>query len=288
MKELLKSVLINFKKNKFIWISGIIAYSFLMTICSGLSYLFGFFEIISILLVACPFIFSFIILSQKSIKESNVELKDIYSGYSKLNLAMSAIFKKIFIPAIILLGFFFVAYIGLVFFDMFFIHDEMFLSIVKEMMNGVSQEVLINELAANEMFINSILICNYVAIGITFILVNLILNKKIISLNFIIETNKPYVNYEYTINAKKELKKYRLFWFNLYCSIFMILGLVVAILLNSLFVNLLNNLLFARLIATLLFFLISSIGIPFKYLGYTYLYKEQFKEEIELYMDNRY
>ena len=132
----------------------------------------------------------------------------------------------------------------------------------------------------NETFISHIEICNYVALGLTFIFFNLIGNKKIMTIIFQRIFAVGSINYDYIVNNKKELKGYKLNIYNLFISLFYVLGLVLAIITSNLLASVIDNSLLTYLFSCLVFFVVSSFQIPFKYIAYTHIFEYQFEEDV--------
>jgi hypothetical protein len=281
MKNLIINSFGQIKKNKQIWILSSLVYSLIMTIGMSISYILGFMNLLVILFIAIPFALSFITISNKCYHNENIEYKDIYSGYRELSFNLSFIIKRLIFPTLILLVIYFAIYLGLSTLNLLFFN----FNVIKEMMvmvsQGVNQIDLTLYLLNNEALTKDLLVCNYISMGITFILINLFLNKKIMTINFYNKVRNIRINYDFIISNKKQLKKYKLFLFNLLCSLFIVMAFILSLLSYYLVNKVVLNPLLAYLLANFIFYFVLSIGIPIKYNAYSYIFNENFTEEVE-------
>ena len=282
MKELFKTTIDIFKKNKYIWTLAILVYCLIMTIGLGLSLLIGIGNLLVIIFVACPFIFTFIKLSIKGVDNLPSNEKDVYLGYKDLSRSIFISLRKFLVPVLLSL----LAYV-ICFFGLTFVYIYLFqMDLVKEIIDKVSniQNITNNELSMillnNEEFMQNILYLNYISLGITIIFFNIIANKKIFSIIFFMCLNTTQINYEYIVNNKKELKKHKIILYNIFISLFYVVGLILAIIANTLLINALDNVIISYLISAFVFFSISALVIPFKYIAYTHLFNKYFNKDV--------
>lgn len=282
MMELIKSTLNDIKKNGQIWFLAITVFSFIMVIASSLARLIGMLDLLLIFFIVCPFIFAFINIAFKINNNEEIELKEIYSGYNGLNNNLGYVLKRMLKLIVILFFLYFIIYIGIAFIDLMFFNY----SIVEELMNlyasGVSNQELTNYLMNNTRYIDTIKICNYLSLGVIFIIINIFMNKKILSLAFFNRVKILRLNYDYIISKREDLKKYKTLLFDLFCSVFIIIALILAIILYSFLGEILSNNLLSYSIASLVFYLIYSLSIPLKYGVYIKLFNNIFKNDVEL------
>ena len=282
MKELFSVVFVNLKKDSQFWILSILTYTLLMTIGSSVSYALGFMDLLLIIFIVCPFIMSFIKLAAKSIENETIDHKDVYTGYRELSLSIMIFFKRLLKIVLFTLLVYFLLYMGLAFVDIIFFEQELIenlLKIVSKNSANIDTQVF-NVMMNNDGFINRLLICNYIAIGLTMVFFNLFANKKLLSIIFHRIFCVNDINYDYIVNNKKEIKQYKLWMYNLFISLFYVSGLVFAILTNKLLINLTGNMFISYLFSSFIFFIVSSVQIPFKYIGYTYIFENNFEGEV--------
>lgn len=282
MKELFSITYSNYKKQSQFWILAIITYSLMMTIGITLASIVGF-NLLVFLFIACPFVNTFILLSIKTIEDVPVENKDVYAGYRGVSFSIMLVLRRLLKVILFTILFYFVVYLGLSFIDIIFFEQELLQNIMKLAIEGnpaVLQEQMLSIMMNNEEFIYRLKICNYIALGLTLIFFNIIGNKKIMSIIFYRVIGVNTVNYDYIVNNKKDIKQYRLFIYNVLLSLFYVIGLILAVLCNSLLVKITNNIFISYLFSCLVFFLVSSIQIPFKYLAYTYIFEYYFEDEV--------
>ena len=81
MKEILKNVKMNFKLNSTVFILASVIYLFLLVIGLSLTLIFPFSDVLTVIFIISPFIFTFSYLAYKSSEREILEYKDVYKGY---------------------------------------------------------------------------------------------------------------------------------------------------------------------------------------------------------------
>ena len=84
MKEILKNVKMNFKLNSTVFILASVIYLFLLVIGFSLTLIIPFSDILTVIFIIAPFIFTFSYLAYKSSEREILEYKDVYKGYKEV------------------------------------------------------------------------------------------------------------------------------------------------------------------------------------------------------------
>ena len=282
MKELFSTTISLFKKNKQTWTLAILVYCLIMTIGLGVTMITGLGNLLLIIFVVCPFIFTFIKLSIKGVDNLPLDNKDIYLGYKDLSRSIFITLRKFLAPTLLCL----LGYIG-VYFVLSFGYIYLFeMDLVQKIVDIAMKQEAINTQEISAILLNNtelmqkLMYLNYMALGVMIILLNIFLNKKIFSIIFFMCINSTRINYDYIVSSKKELNKYKLTLYNIIISLFYIIGLTLAVLVNYLLNNIMDNAIFSYLVSSFIFLIISGIAIPFKYIAYTHLFNQYFNHEV--------
>ena len=94
MKEILKNVKMNFKLNSTVFVLASVIYLFLLVIGLSLTLIFPFSDVLTVIFIISPFIFTFSYLAYKSSEREILEYKDVYKGYKEVFVSFSYIFKR--------------------------------------------------------------------------------------------------------------------------------------------------------------------------------------------------
>lgn len=282
MKELIKKSIEDIKRNGQIWFLAITVFSFIMAIASSLVRLIGMLDLLLIFFIVCPFIFSFINIAFKIVNNEEIEYKDIYSGYKGLNNNLGYILKRMLKPILLFFFLYFILYLVIAFINLMFFNYSIIEELMVQFANGASSNDLSIYLLNDTSYLENIKLSNYIAIGLTFILLNIFMNKKILSMAFFSRVKVHRLNYDYIISKRESLKNYKTIFFDLLCALFIAVGLVLAIVIYTFLNNILSNVLLSYSIASLVFYLIYGLSIPLKYGLYINLFNNLFRNDIEL------
>lgn len=279
MKEILKNVKMNFKLNSTVFILASVIYLFLLVIGLSLTLIFPFSDVLTVIFIISPFIFTFSYLAYKSSEREILEYKDVYKGYKEVFVSFSYIFKRLVKPLFFSLLIGIGAYFVLCTLDLMIIDYEFYKEFTKV---SISQDIeaMNNMITQYPETMNRLMICIYITIGVMIIAFNLFANKKILSYIFYLKIKKPFINYDFLIRINQEHYKYKTFWLDLLFALSNIIGLVLAIILSELLLPILDNTSIVFLITIFIYFLFVVIIMPFKYLMYSEIFNKSFTEEI--------
>ena len=279
MKEILKNVKMNFKLNSTVFILASVIYLFLLVIGLSLTLIFPFSDVLTVIFIISPFIFTFSYLAYKSSEREILEYKDVYKGYKEVFVSFSYIFKRLVKPLFFSLLIGIGAYFVLCTLDLMIIDHEFYKEFTKV---SISQDIdaMNNMITQYPETMNRLMACIYITIGIMIIAFNLFANKKILSYIFYLKIKKPFINYDFLIRINQEHYKYKTFWLDLLFALSNIIGLVLAIILSELLLLILDNISIVFLITIFIYFLFVVIIMPFKYLMYSEIFNKSFTEEI--------
>ena len=280
MKEILSKVKMNFNLNKQVFILAAIIYIFLVTIGFSLSLIFPLMDMLTIIFVMCPFAFTFSYLAAQSSERVLLDNNDVYYGYKTLGSSFFYVIRRTFIPVVIS----FVIGMGVYFvfatLDLLFIDNEYYAEINKLILNNKLTNV--NDIIVNYPdMVNRLMYCLLIGLGGMIVAFNIFGNNKIMSYIFYLKIKKSYINYDFLIKINQKKYQYKTFWLDVLFSLFNVVGLVLAVLINVLLSNVLNNISLLFLISIFIYFLISTICLPFKYLLYSEKFNKSFIEELE-------
>lgn len=279
MKEILKSVKMNFKLNSTVFILASVIYLFLLVIGFSLTLIIPFSDVLTVVFIIAPFIFTFSYLAYKSSEREILEYKDVYKGYKEVLVSFSYIFKRLVKPFFLSLLIGIGAYFVLGSLDLM-IFDNEFSKEFTELYISQDIEAMTNLIAQYPDTINRFMICIYITIGIMIIAFNLFANKKIMSYIFYLKVKKPFINYDFLIRINQKHYKYKTFWLDLLFALSNIIGLVLAIITSELLLPILDNVSIVFLIAVFIYFFFVVIMMPFKYLVYSEIFTKSFTEEL--------
>ena len=279
MKEILKNVKMNFKLNSTVFILASVIYLFLLVIGLSLTLIFPFSDVLTVIFIISPFIFTFSYLAYKSSEREILEYKDVYKGYKEVFVSFSYIFKRLVKPLFFSLLIGIGAYFVLTTLDLMIIDHEFYKEFTKV---SISQDIdaMNNMITQYLETMNRLMICIYITIGIMIIAFNLFANKKILSYIFYLKIKKPFINYDFLIRINQNHYKYKTFWLDLLFALSNIIGLVLAIVTSELLLPILDNISIVFLITIFIYFLFVVIIMPFKYLMYSEIFNKSFTEEI--------
>jgi len=282
VKELFKATFSILKKDKTIWILAISIYCLIMTIGLSLSAILGLGNLLLVIFVVCPFVFTFIKLSIKGIDNVPLDDKDVYLGYKDLSRSISIVIRKLLVPFFVSLLFYIFSYLVISFIYIYFYEMDLIENIITMVSNteNLTNQDITKIVLNDEEFVKNIMNLNYLSLGLTFIFFNIISNKKILTFIFFMCINTNRINYDYIVSNKKEIKKYRLLLYNIFISLFYVLGLALSFIVSLLLTKIIDNSIIIYLISSLIFFVVSSIAIPFKYIAYTYIFNKHFNSDV--------
>ena len=279
MKEILKNVKMNFKLNSTVFILASVIYLFLLVIGLSLTLIIPFSDVLTVIFIISPFIFTFSYLAYKSSEREILEYKDVYKGYKEVFVSFSYIFKRLVKPLFFSLLIGIGAYFVLCTLDLMIIDHEFYKEFTKV---SISQDIdaMNNMITQYPETMNRLMACIYITIGVMIIAFNLFANKKILSYIFYLKIKKPFINYDFLIRINQEHYKYKTFWLDLLFALSNIIGLVLAIILSELLLLILDNISIVFLITIFIYFLFVVIIMPFKYLMYSEIFNKSFAEEL--------
>ena len=279
MKEILKNVKMNFKLNSTVFILASVIYLFLLVIGLSLTLIFPFSDVLTVIFIISPFIFTFSYLAYKSSEREILEYKDVYKGYKEVFVSFSYIFKRLVKPLFFSLLIGIGAYFVLCTLDLMIIDHEFCKEFTKV---SISQDIdaMNNMITQYPETMNRLMACIYITIGVMIIAFNLFANKKILSYIFYLKIKKPFINYDFLIRINQNHYKYKTFWLDLLFALSNIIGLVLAIVTSELLLPILDNTSIVFLITIFIYFLFVVIIMPFKYLMYSEIFNKSFTEEI--------
>jgi hypothetical protein len=216
----------------------------------------------------------------KSSERVILDNNDVYYGYKTLGSSFSYVIRRTFIPVVIS----FVIGIGVYFvfatLDLLIIDNEYYAEINKLILNNELTNM--NDIISKYPdMIDRIMYCLLIGVGGMIIAFNIFGNNKIMSYIFYLKIRKSYINYDFLIKINQKKHQYKTFWLDVLFSLFNVVGLVLAVLINVLLSNVLNNTSLLFLISIFIYFLISTICLPFKYLLYSEKFNKSFMEELE-------
>ena len=279
MKEILKNVKMNFKLNSTVFILASVIYLFLLVIGLSLTLIIPFSDVLTVIFIISPFIFTFSYLAYKSSEREILEYKDVYKGYKEVFVSFSYIFKRLVKPLFFSLLIGIGAYFVLTTLDLMIIDHEFYKEFTKV---SISQDIdaMNNMITQYPETMNRLMACIYITIGVMIIAFNLFANKKILSYIFYLKIKKPFINYDFLIRINQNHYKYKTFWLDLLFALSNIIGLVLAIVTSELLLPILDNISIVFLITIFIYFLFVVIIMPFKYLMYSEIFNKSFTEEI--------
>jgi hypothetical protein len=164
MKEILKNVKMNFKLNSTVFILASVIYLFLLVIGLSLTLIFPFSDVLTVIFIISPFIFTFSYLAYKSSEREILEYKDVYKGYKEVFVSFSYIFKRLVKPLFfsLLIGigaYFILSTLDLMIIDHEFYKEFSKVSIsqdIEAMNNGaIPPQLLVDNVHGNENFYKS-------------------------------------------------------------------------------------------------------------------------------------
>ena len=210
MKEILKNVKMNFKLNSTVFILASVIYLFLLVIGLSLTLIIPFSDVLTVIFIISPFIFTFSYLAYKSSEREILEYKDVYKGYKEVFVSFSYIFKRLVKPLFFSLLIGIGAYFVLCTLDLMIIDHEFYKEFTKV---SISQDIdaMNNMITQYPETMNRLMACIYITIGVMIIAFNLFANKKILSYIFYLKIKKPFINYDFLIRINQEHYKYKTF-----------------------------------------------------------------------------